>query len=94
MRTVVWFDAVTAGERSCLGGKCSGIAGMISAGLPVPPGFAVTTHAFRLARDRSGVVPAITGRLDGLDPGDPRDVASRAAAVRELGRPGLAGAVE
>lgn len=84
MRTVVWFDGFTAEERSCLGGKSISLVEMISAGLPVPPGFAVTTHAFCMARDGSGTMPAIRARLDGLDVSDTRDVSARAAAVREL----------
>jgi len=81
---VVWFDSVTEQHRSCLGGKSISLGEMISAGLPVPPGFAVTTHAFRLARDGSGAMPAIAEHLAGLDVADPVDVSARAAAVREL----------
>jgi pyruvate,water dikinase len=84
VNTVVWFDAFTPEMRSCLGGKSVSLGEMISAGLPVPPGFAVTTHAFRLARDGSGTLPAIRGWLDGLDVNDSRDVSARAATVREL----------
>ena len=58
-----------AGSRASLGE-------LTGAGLPVPPGFAVTTHVFRQARDKSGSVPAIRGELDGLDTGDPADVAA------------------
>lgn len=81
---MVWFDAFTAEERACLGGKSLSLGEMIRAGLPVPPGFAVTTHAFRLARDRSGTMPAIRSWLDGLDVNDSRDTSARAAAIREL----------
>src|ERR1022692_2782 len=84
MKTVVWFDSVTAQDRSCLGGKAVSLGDMISAGLPVPPGFAVTTHAFRLARDEAAARPAIRELLSGLDVTDPADVAARAADVREL----------
>jgi pyruvate,water dikinase len=84
MRAVVWFDAAAADERSCLGGKSASLGELIGAGLPVPPGFSVTTHAFRQARDESGVIPAIRDQLAGLDTGDPADVSARAGAVREL----------
>src|SRR5258708_19509477 len=81
MRTVVWFDSATEQERSCLGGKSISLGEMISAGLPVPPGFSVTTQAFRLARDGSASMPAIGERLAGLDLADPADVSARAAVV-------------
>lgn len=32
-------------NKSLLGGKCAGLAEMTRAGLPVPPGFIVTTEA-------------------------------------------------
>jgi pyruvate,water dikinase len=54
---------------------------MVRAGLPVPPGFAITTHAFREARDASGAADAMAAGLDGLDTAD---VSRRARAVREL----------
>src|SRR5260221_8659815 len=84
MRTVVWFHSATEQERSCLGGKSISLGEMISAGLPVPSGFSVTTQAFRLARDGSASMPAIGERLAGLDLADPADVSARAAVVREI----------
>jgi pyruvate,water dikinase len=83
-RIVVWFDDSDGVERTCLGGKSACLGEMVSAGLPVPPGFAVTTHAYGAARDRSGMVDAIRAALDGLDPDDTADVARRSAAARNL----------
>ena len=84
MRYVVWFEEAGSEERRCLGGKSVSLGDMIRAGLPVPPGFSVTTHTFRAARDASGVMPAIRERLTGLDVSDPANVSARASAVREL----------
>lgn len=84
MRTVAWFDSFTPADTAGLGGKSISLGEMISAGLPVPPGFAITTHAFRLARDGSGSLPAIGELLAGLEVSDSADVSARAAAVRKL----------
>jgi pyruvate,orthophosphate dikinase len=46
-----------AGERDLLGGKGANLAEMTRIGLPVPPGFTITTDAFR-AFQRSGAEPA------------------------------------
>ncbi|HDL42288.1 MAG TPA: phenylphosphate synthase subunit beta [Actinobacteria bacterium] len=59
--------------RDCLalvGGKSTGLGSMIRAGIPVPPGFAVTTHAYRamLADGRSE--REIAELLDSADPDD------------------------
>ena len=83
-QNLVWFDRFDSVEKACLGGKCASLGEMARAGLPVPPGFAITTHAFRAARDGSGVVGAIRAELEGLDPGDTADVSRRARAAREL----------
>jgi pyruvate,water dikinase len=95
---LAWFDDTVGADRACLGGKSASLGEMARAGLPVPPGFAVTTHAFRHARDASGTSAAMAAALDGLDPGDQAGLSRRAAAVRELigswpVPPGLAAAV-
>jgi pyruvate, water dikinase len=83
-QNLVWFECFGDVEKACLGGKSASLGEMAGAGLPVPPGFAVTTHAFRAARDGSAVAGAIAAELDGLDPADPADVSRRALTAREL----------
>ena len=39
------FREGNAGMRQLLGGKGAGLAEMTNAGLPVPPGFTITTEA-------------------------------------------------
>ena len=60
-KRVYFFEEGNEGLRNLLGGKGAGLAEMTQAGLPVPPGFTITTEAC-LAYYRNG------GRLpDGLD---------------------------
>ena len=40
------FDSTETPEHDRLGGKCTSLAIMTGAGMPVPPGFAVTTNAY------------------------------------------------
>ena len=42
---VYLFEEGNADQRNLLGGKGAGVAGMTKAGLPVPPGFTITTEA-------------------------------------------------
>ncbi len=47
-RDHVWaytFEDAPAGDKPLLGGKGAGLAAMTAAGLPVPPGFTITTEA-------------------------------------------------
>jgi pyruvate,water dikinase len=83
-QNLVWFDRSDTVEKACLGGKTASLGEMVGAGLPVPPGFAVTTHAFRAARDESWVVDAVRDALAGLDPNDTDDVSRRSLAARAL----------
>ncbi len=47
------FDQISANDVDAVGGKGLSLGLMAGAGLPVPPGFCVTTDAFRRARGRS-----------------------------------------
>lgn len=56
-RWVRHFSEGSAAERDLLGGKGANLAEMTRLGLPVPPGFTITTDAFRALRSNKGVVP-------------------------------------
>src|SRR5215216_5997168 len=43
--------------KEMLGGKGAGLAEMTNAGLPVPPGFTITTAACNLYQERGGSLP-------------------------------------
>jgi pyruvate,water dikinase len=47
MPDIFFFDAITADDAGRVGGKGSGLARLSAAGLPVPPGFVLTTDAYR-----------------------------------------------
>lgn len=51
-----------------VGGKSTGLGSMIRAGIPVPPGFAVTTHAYKVMLDESDASPKIAELLSRANP--------------------------
>jgi len=58
--TTLWirhFRDGRAEERDLLGGKGANLAEMTRIGLPVPPGFTITTDAFRAVRQQNGQPP-------------------------------------
>jgi cytochrome P450 len=65
-----------------VGGKAASLASMTAAGLPVPPGFVVTTAAFEAAR--AGVRDTVAAALTGLDATDTAALDRTSAHVRAL----------
>jgi phenol phosphorylase subunit beta len=76
---VMWFQDCRKDALPLVGGKCASLGELIHAGVRVPPGFALTTNAFRsfmgegdLARDVAAAVERV----------DPRDMEALEAASR------------
>ncbi len=67
---IAWFDRHDPALEPVLGGKNTSLGIMTMAGLPVPPGFAVTAVAYRRALSESGVDAALTRMVEELDPDD------------------------
>jgi pyruvate,water dikinase len=83
MTTITWFESYWAGMKSEVGGKAASLGEMTGAGLPVPPGFAITTSAYRRARDESDLDAQIARLLHGLDINDTDMVSERCAKIRQ-----------
>ena len=54
---VIDFDQSDGQDRTLLGGKGAGLAGMTRAGLPVPPGFTITTAACKAYYESDRTIP-------------------------------------
>jgi pyruvate,water dikinase len=86
---VAWFEELGDDDRDVAGGKAVSLGRLVAAGIRVPPGYVVTTSAFRQARDGFDPDGTIAQLVDGLDPDD--EPACRAASAglraRVLGAP-------
>ena len=84
MAQILWFDDYQPADAPMLGGKNRSLGSMMAAGLPVPPGFAVSADCYRKALADGG----ITGQLDALiaavDPHEPASVSAAGRQAREL----------
>ncbi|MEV6140642.1 PEP/pyruvate-binding domain-containing protein [Nocardia sp. NPDC051990] len=67
---IVFFDSGHEPALELLGGKCASLVSMTTAGMPVPPGFAVTTAAFDHFVDGTGLREEIRTKLAEIDPDD------------------------
>jgi pyruvate,water dikinase len=65
------------------GGKSASLGDMIAGEIPVPPGFALSTSAFRLFVSEAGLESRVESALASLDPGDVERVAALSKALGE-----------
>jgi pyruvate, water dikinase len=79
-----FFDDGGEPVHTQLGGKCASLVALTTAGMPVPPGFAVTTAAYDRFLAESGTGPQIARMLAGLDPSDVAHVDDVSSRIRQL----------
>ncbi len=84
MKRVVWFQEVDKGDIGMVGGKGANLGEMTKAGIPVPPGFIVTSQAYFHFLDESGLRPKITQLLATIDPNDSAQLQKVAAEIRQM----------
>jgi pyruvate,water dikinase len=70
MKRVVWFQEVDKDDIGLVGGKGANLGELTKAGIPVPPGFIVTSHTYFDFLEESGLKPKISQLLSGIDPND------------------------
>jgi len=82
MSMVMWFNEYSPSVKATVGGKGASLGEMTGAGLPVPPGFALTTAAFRASKEQAGLDAELAVHLDGLDTNDTNMVSERCSEIR------------
>jgi pyruvate, water dikinase len=82
--TIIWFEDYQPADAPVVGGKNSSLGTLFGAGLPVPPGFAVSADCYRKAMADGGLAAELDALTAGLDPRDHAAVAAAGARAREL----------
>ena len=82
MKRVVWFQEVDKGDIGMVGGKGANLGEMTKAGIPVPPGFIVTSQAYFHFLEEAGLRPKISQLLSTIDPNDSAQLQKVAAEIR------------
>ncbi|MGH3940939.1 MAG: PEP/pyruvate-binding domain-containing protein [Pseudonocardiaceae bacterium] len=82
MPFVVRFDDYTSELRPLLGGKNAGLGELTAAGLPIPPGYAITTEAFATLWADVALARDVAQLLSGTDPSNPTAMELIFQAVR------------
>ena len=65
--SIVWFSQVGRDDVPLVGGKGANLGELTQAQIPVPPGFVVTTRAYRAFLIATGLEGRIEAMLEGLD---------------------------
>jgi pyruvate,water dikinase len=78
-----FFDEAGPAPIELLGGKCASLVALTSAGMPVPPGFAITTDAYTAFIETSGIADDIHALLNSIDPDDVASIDAVSAQIRE-----------
>ena len=63
MSNVMWFESYWEGMKPEVGGKAASLGEMTGAGLPVPPGFTITTEARREYLAQGSAPGALRGQV-------------------------------
>ncbi|WP_276814400.1 phosphoenolpyruvate synthase [Desulfurococcus amylolyticus] len=81
---VLWLEEVRKEDVPLVGGKNANLGEMINAGIPVPPGFAVTAYAFKYFLEKTGLGEKIYGMLRKLDVNNTKELEETTAKIREM----------
>jgi pyruvate, water dikinase len=80
---IQFFDGGIEPRLDRLGGKGASLVTMTAAGMPVPPGFIVTTAQFDAFLTEAGIAQEIQRLLADLDPNDVAQVDRVSASIRD-----------
>ena len=86
-RFILWLDECDGQIVSSVGGKCAGLGELIKAGVAVPPGFAVTTHAHRAFLAHEGLAERISRLVGEANVDDAGSIGRRYRRQDEVGTP-------
>lgn len=81
---ILWFQDCDKGRLPLIGGKNASLGEMTRAGIRVPPGFAVTTTAYREFMAQANIAAEISGLLANLDPDDTAAVEAASWTIRQI----------
>lgn len=83
-QNILWFKDIDKEDINSVGGKGANLGEMTKAGFPVPNGFVVTVHAYRMFLEEAKVKSKIEKELVHLDVSDSKALESAATNVQHL----------
>ncbi|MDH2903243.1 MAG: phosphoenolpyruvate synthase [Actinomycetota bacterium] len=86
MEFVRWFEKIRLADAPLVGGKGANLGELTVAGLPVPPGFVVTSEAYHYAIDHAEIAPKLAAVLAGVNINTTADLTRAAQEAQDLVR--------
>jgi pyruvate,water dikinase len=85
-KRILWFDELGKEDIPLVGGKNANLGEMTHAGIPVPPGFAITAEAYREFITQTSIAEKIYKIIEETvtDPNDPKQYEEASKKVRQL----------
>jgi pyruvate,water dikinase len=81
---VILFDSLRKDDTALVGGKNANLGEMISFGMPVPPGFAITAEGYKLHIQKNRLENKIADILSKMDIEDSTSLESASAQIRSI----------
>lgn len=81
---IIFFDSLKKDDIPLVGGKCANLGELISFGIPVPPGFAITAEAYKLHIKRNNLQERIMEILSSMDASDSDSLERSSKEIRSL----------
>jgi len=83
---VIWFENLRRTDIPLVGGKNANLGEMTSAGIPVPPGFAITAYSYKKFIEETGIAAKIYEIIGETvtNPSDPAQYEIASKKIREL----------
>jgi len=85
-KLTVWFEEIGKEDVASVGGKVANLGEMLRAGIPVPPGFAVTAQAYKKFITQTGIAQKIYKIIDEtvIDTNVPQQLDEASKGVRKI----------
>jgi pyruvate, water dikinase len=87
-KLILWFDSIDLADIAQVGGKNASLGEMrkelISKGVNIPDGFAITAYAYRYLLSHSGITAEMTSLLSDLNTHDMKNLSDRGKKIRSL----------
>jgi len=83
---VIWFENLRKTDIPSVGGKNANLGEMTNAGIPIPPGFAITAHAYKKFIEETGISEKIYAIIKETvrDPNNPKQYEEASQKIRKL----------